>query len=76
VEPDNQGIGLGRHLLAEGEALIAADGHTDFELHARVNNFAAIAFYERAGWTVTDRLIRTAEHGISYNEHVLVKYRL
>jgi ribosomal protein S18 acetylase RimI-like enzyme len=76
VEPDHQGIGLGRHLLAQGEALIAADGHTDFELHARVDNFAAIAFYERAGWTVTDRLIRTVEHGISYNEHVLVKYRV
>ena len=75
VEPDHQGVGLGRHLLAQGEAMIAAGGHTDFELHARVENLAAIAFYETAGWTVTNRLIHTVEHGISYDEHVLIKHR-
>jgi ribosomal protein S18 acetylase RimI-like enzyme len=74
VEPDHQGMGLGRHLLAQGEAMIAAGGRRDFELHARVDNAAAIAFYETAGWTVTDRLIHTVEHGISYDEHVLVKH--
>jgi hypothetical protein len=42
-------------------------------LHARVENLAAIAFYEKAGWTVTDRLIHTVEHGISYDERVLIK---
>jgi ribosomal protein S18 acetylase RimI-like enzyme len=73
VEPDHQGTGLGRHLLAQAEAMITVYGHTDFELHARVENLAAIAFYETAGWTVTDRLIRTVEHGISYDEHVLIK---
>ncbi|MGH1493628.1 MAG: GNAT family N-acetyltransferase [Acidimicrobiales bacterium] len=73
VEPDHQGIGLGRRLLAQGEAMIAAGGHTDFELHTRVENHAAIAFYEAAGWTVTDQLIHTVEHGIRYVEHVLVK---
>jgi hypothetical protein len=35
-------------------------GHTDYELHARVENVEAIAFYKKAGWTVTDRLIHTA----------------
>ncbi len=75
VEPDHQGTGLGRQMLAQGEAMIAAGGHTDFELHARVENVAAIAFYKSAGWTVTDRLIRTVEHGISYDEHVLTKHR-
>ncbi len=74
VEPDHQGMGLGRHLLAQGEAMIAAGGHTGFELHARIENVAAIAFYETAGWTVTDRLIRTVEHGVSYDEHVLIKH--
>ena len=49
VEPDHQGIGLGRRLLEQGEAMIAADGDPNFELHARVENRAAIAFYERAG---------------------------
>jgi ribosomal protein S18 acetylase RimI-like enzyme len=68
-------MGLGRHLLAQGEAMIAADGRTDFELHARVENLSAIAFYETAGWTVTERLIHTVEHGISYDERVLIKHR-
>ncbi|MGI9019027.1 MAG: hypothetical protein ACR2HR_18325 [Euzebya sp.] len=53
--------------------MIASGGHTDFELHARVENLAAIAFYEKMGWTVTDRLIHTVEHGISYHGRVLVK---
>ena len=55
--------------------MIAAGGHTDFELHARVENLAAIAFYEKAEWTVTDRLVHTVEHGISYDERVLIKHR-
>ena len=59
VEPDHQKMGLGRHLLGHGDAIIAAGGHTDFELHARVENLAAIAFYENAGWTVTDGVIHT-----------------
>lgn len=74
VEPGHQGKGLGRHLLAQGEAMIAAGGHTDFELHARVDNLAAIAFYEKAGWTVTDGIVHTVEHGISYDERVLIKH--
>lgn len=73
VEPDHQRMGLGRHLLGHGEAMIAAAGHTDFDLHARVENLAAIAFYENAGWSVIDGVIHTVEHGISYNERILVK---
>ena len=55
--------------------MIAASGHTEFELHTRVENLAAIAFYKKAGWTVTDRLVHTVEHGISYDEFVVVKRR-
>jgi ribosomal protein S18 acetylase RimI-like enzyme len=73
VDPDHQKRGLGRFLLGQGEALIAAGGHADLELHARVENHAAIGFYEHAGWIVTDRVIHTVEHGISYDERVLVK---
>jgi len=76
VEPDHQGHGLGRDLLAQGEEMIAAAGHSDFELHARVENVAAIRFYQRAGWTVSDRVIHTVEHGVCYDEHVLVKQRV
>ncbi len=75
IEPGHQGQGLGRHMLAQGEAMIAASGHTEFELHTRVDNHAAIAFYEAAGWTMTDRLIHTDEHGVSYDEHVLIKHQ-
>jgi ribosomal protein S18 acetylase RimI-like enzyme len=75
VDPDHQHMGLGRRLLAAGEAMIAAGGHSQFELHARVENLPAIAFYEAAGWTVTDRLVHTVEHGISYDEHIIVKHR-
>ncbi len=75
VEPKRQNMGLGRHLLAQGEAMIVAGGHADLELHARVENLAAIAFYEKAGWFVTDRVIHTVEHGVSYDERVLIKHR-
>ena len=73
VEPEHQGQGLGRRLLAMAESMMADAGHTELELHARVDNVGAIAFYERAGWVVTDQVIRTVEHGISYDEHVLTK---
>jgi hypothetical protein len=55
--------------------MIAAGGHTDLELHARLENLDAIAFYEKAGWTVTDSLVHTVEHGISYDERILIKHR-
>ncbi len=74
VDPVHHRTGLGRYLLAQGEAMIAARGHRDLELHARVENLGAIGFYEHAGWLLTDRMIRTVEHGISYDERVLVKH--
>ncbi|SDE59442.1 Acetyltransferase (GNAT) family protein [Blastococcus fimeti] len=74
VDPVHHRTGLGRDLLAQGEAMIAALGHPDLELHARVENLSAISFYEHAGWRRTGRLIRTVEHGISYDEQVLVKH--
>jgi ribosomal protein S18 acetylase RimI-like enzyme len=74
IEPAHQGKGLGRQLLATVESTLVDAGHTELELHTRVDNVAAIAFYEKAGWTVTDQVIHTVEHGISYDEHVLVKH--
>lgn len=73
VDPRHQGKGIGRQLLAKAESILADKGHLEFELHARVENVAAISFYERMGWTVTDGVIHTVEHGISYDELVLVK---
>lgn len=73
VEPAHQRQGLGRRLLAMAESSLAEAGHTELELHTRVDNHEAIAFYERAGWVVTAQVIRTVELGISYDEHVLTK---
>ena len=74
IEPERQGKGLGRQLLAKAESILVDAGHAELELHTRVDNSAAVAFYESAGWTVTAQVIRTVEHGISYDEHVLVKH--
>lgn len=74
VEPEHQGMGLGRRLLALGEAALESGGHSEFELHARVENANAIAFYLALGWEMTDQLVHTDEHGISYDEHVLIKH--
>lgn len=73
VDPDHQGRGLGRRLLAHGEEQLKTAGHTTLELKARVENVDAIAFYEHAGWAATDRLVHTVEHGIAYDERILVK---
>jgi GNAT superfamily N-acetyltransferase len=75
VDPAHHGTGLGGRLLALGESQIVAAGHHDLELHTRIDNHPAIAFYEHSGWTVTDVVIHTVEHGISYDELVLVKHR-
>ena len=74
VDPDHQGAGIGSRMLAIGEALIGEAGHTDAELHTRVDNDRAIALYRSVGWRLTDRLIHSAHDGIEYDEHVLVKH--
>ena len=74
VDPDHQGVGIGSRLLAIGEALISEAGHTDAELHTRVDNVRAIALYRSVGWQLTDRLIHSAHDGIEYDEQVLVKH--
>ncbi|MEO1056704.1 MAG: GNAT family N-acetyltransferase [Actinomycetota bacterium] len=75
VDPVHHRAGIGGQLLATAEKMMAHRGHQEFELHVRVENAPAIAFYLQAGWAMTDRVIRTAEHGIVYHEHVLVKRR-
>ena len=73
VDPAHHGRGLGSLLLAHGERELATSGHRSVELHARAENVRAISFYEHLGWTVTDRTIHTVEHGIAYDERILVK---
>jgi GNAT superfamily N-acetyltransferase len=74
VDPDHAGRGVGRRLLAAAEALMTEAGHRSFELHTMVGNAPAIGLYESAGWRMTGRLIHSDDdHGVSYDEHVLVK---
>lgn len=73
IDPDHQGGGLGRSLLAVGEALIAVGAHSTAELQTIVGNQPAIGLYRSAGWTVTDALVHNDHDGVVYDEHVLTK---
>lgn len=73
IDPNHQGRGLGRRLLAAGEEMLANSGHVDIELCTMIGNAPAIALYESAGWTVTDRIVHNDHDGLVYDEHVLVK---
>jgi ribosomal protein S18 acetylase RimI-like enzyme len=50
VSPRAQGAGLGRRLLAAAEARLSALGFEQAVLHVLVDNTAAVALYESAGW--------------------------
>ncbi len=73
VDPDHWGGGIGRLLLAEAERLLAAAGVDQAELHTMVGNAPAIELYERAGWTLTDRIVHSEVEDVAYDEHVLTK---
>jgi ribosomal protein S18 acetylase RimI-like enzyme len=45
-----RGCGVGRKLLLQGEAEIAARGHQTFRLRVVKSNTRAIDFYKRMGW--------------------------
>lgn len=73
VDPEHWGAGIGRQLLQVAEGLVAANGFDTAELHTIVGNEPAIRLYEAAGWTVTDRIVRTDDGEVAYDEHVLLK---
>ncbi len=73
VDPDHWGSGIGRRLLAEAERLLTAAGVDQAELHTMVGNTPAIELYERAGWTLTDRIVHSEMEDVAYDEHVLTK---
>lgn len=53
--PSAWGTGLGSQLLAEAERRLSAEGFTQALLWVLVDNRRARAFYERHGWSSTDR---------------------
>jgi ribosomal protein S18 acetylase RimI-like enzyme len=52
VLAEYRGRGIGRKLLLQGEAEIAARGHKRFRLRVVKSNARAIRFYERMDWRV------------------------
>jgi ribosomal protein S18 acetylase RimI-like enzyme len=51
VEPELQGRGLGRQMMAEAERRLLALGCPKIQLQVRKDNVDAIAFYQRLGYT-------------------------
>jgi ribosomal protein S18 acetylase RimI-like enzyme len=49
---ESRGCGVGRRLLAQGEAEIIARGHETLHLRVVQSNAAAIEFYRRHGWQI------------------------
>ena len=54
VKPEIQKQGLGRRLMEEAEARLIAAGCPKINLQVRESNAAAIAFYERIGYSADD----------------------
>jgi ribosomal protein S18 acetylase RimI-like enzyme len=50
VSREYRGQGIGRQLLARGEAEIKARGHQTLHLRVVKANLGAVRFYERLGW--------------------------
>jgi ribosomal protein S18 acetylase RimI-like enzyme len=50
VEPDHQGRGIGRALMAELETRMVAQGVRKLNLQVRADNVEVAAFYEKLGY--------------------------
>ena len=49
---ESRGFGIGKRLLAQGEAEIIARGYERLYLRVVQSNIAAIEFYQRSGWRI------------------------
>ena len=56
VAPDRQRQGLGRRMVEEAEARLRALGCRKVNLQVRASNTEVVAFYERLGFSVEDRV--------------------
>ena len=50
IDPQFQGIGLGKHLMAEAEQIAINRGFSRLYLTVDINNIQAISFYEDLNW--------------------------
>lgn len=50
IDPQVQGNGLGKKLMAEAERVAVARGFSKMHLTVNIHNDQAIAFYEKLGW--------------------------
>jgi ribosomal protein S18 acetylase RimI-like enzyme len=50
VDPQIQGVGLGKRLMAETEKVAVARGFSHLHLTVDINNIQAIGFYQNLGW--------------------------
>lgn len=54
VSPDHQKRGFGRHMMAEAERLLRAEGCPKINLQVRTSNSAVLAFYRAIGFLPDD----------------------
>jgi GNAT superfamily N-acetyltransferase len=73
IDPASQGGGVGKALLTAGERMIAEAGHRRARLMTLVGNDAAVAFYERHGWSVTGHRVDETYFGEPQAEQELAK---
>lgn len=52
VDPDYQGLGIGRSLLRDAQRRLTLDNIRRLRLEVRLDNARAIKFYQREGFTV------------------------
>ena len=72
IDPDAQGGGIGRRLLAEGERIIAAD-HRRARLMTLVGNDRAVVFYSKHGWELSGHTVASSYLGHDQVEQELTK---
>ncbi len=57
VDPDHQGMGLGRRMMAAAEDWLKRNGVWKLNLMIRADNGPVQAFYERIGYAPEDRIV-------------------
>ena len=73
VHPRWQGCGFGYALVQNVEARSREKGYSDLYLQVNKGNTASIAFYRRAGFTVTDSVRVDIGHGYVMDDFVMSK---